>query len=298
MTIFWTIAAALALMAPLFVVLPLVKRQRGLVGAGAEQKLAVYRDQLAELGEERRAGRLAEQQYAQARSELESRLIDEMPDADASAPPPQRTYRATALAAGVVLPASALVVYLALGNPAAVDPAAADAGHGLGQQQVDAMISRLEARLEKNPQDAKGWVMLARAQAVLGRFDRASAAYAQSVALFPEDAQLLADYADALGMAQGRRLDGEPEMLVARALRADPDNAKALSLAGTIAFEKKNFALAVQHWERLRRSVPAGSEFAAAVQRNIDEASALADSANASKAGNAAGVSRTSGASR
>jgi cytochrome c-type biogenesis protein CcmH len=273
-------------------------RLRGLGGAGAEQKLAVYRDQLAELGEERRAGRLAEQQYAQARSELENRLIDEMPDADASAPPPQRSFRAAAVAAGVVLPASALVVYLALGNPAAVDLATADGAHGLGQQQVDAMISRLEARLERNPQDAKGWVMLARAQAVLGRFDRASAAYAQSVALFPEDAQLLADYADALGMAQGRRLDGEPEMLVARALRADPDNAKALSLAGTIAFEKKNFALAVQHWERLRRSVPAGSEFAAAVQRNIDEASALADSANASKAGSAAGVSRTSGASR
>jgi cytochrome c-type biogenesis protein CcmH len=258
----------------------------------------VYRDQLAELGEERRAGRLAEQQYAQARSELENRLIDEMPDADASAPPPQRSFRAAAVAAGVVLPASALVVYLALGNPAAVDLATADGAHGLGQQQMDAMISRLEARLAKNPQDAKGWVMLARAQAVLGRFDRASAAYARSVALFPEDAQLLADYADALGMAQGRRLDGEPEMLVARALRADPDNAKALSLAGTIAFEKKNFALAVQHWERLRRSVPAGSEFAAAVQRNIDEASALADSANASKAGSAAGVSRTSGASR
>lgn len=299
MTMFWTIAAALALIAPLFVVLPLVRRQQGHAAvAGGDRKLAVYRDQLAELGEDRRAGHVDAEQYAQARGELENRLIEEIHDTEAPPPPPRRTYRAAALAAGVMLPASALAVYLAIGNPAAVDPAAADGGHGLGQQQVDALIGRLEARLQKNPQDAKGWVMLARAQAVLGRFDRASAAYAQSVALFPEDAQLLADYADALGMAQGRRLDGEPEMLVARALRADPDNAKALSLAGTIAFDKKNFPLAVQHWERLRRSVPAGSEFADAVQRNIDEARALADSATAGKSGSAAGVSRTSGASR
>lgn len=299
MTLFWTIAAALALIAPLFVVLPLVRRQQAQAAVdGGDQKLAVYRHQLAELGEDRRAGRVGAEQYAQARGELENRLIEEVPDLEAPAPPPRRTYRAAALAASVMLPASALAVYLALGNPAAVDPAAADGGHGLGRQQVDALIGRLEARLQKNPQDAKGWVMLARAQAVLGRFDRASAAYAQSVALFPEDAQLLADYADALAMAQGRRLDGEPEMLVARALRADPDNAKALSLAGTIAFDKKNFPLAVQHWERLRRSVPAGSEFADAVQRNIDEARALAASAPARKAGDAPGVARTSAGTR
>ena len=278
MTTFWIIAAVLAFTAPLFVAFPLLTGRRRPVdgAAGNELKLSIYRDQLAELGEERRAGRLGDDQYAQARGELENRLVEELPNADATlVAPAQRTYRAAAFAAVVALPLLAVLVYLALGNPAAINPQQTDGAHGLGQQQMDAMIMRLAARLEKNPQDAKGWVMLGRAQAVLGRFDEASSAYARSVALFPDDAQLLADYADALAMARGGRLPGEPEQLVQRALRADPNNAKALALAGTIAFDYKDYALAVKHWERLRSTIPAGSEFAKSIQASIDEANSL-----------------------
>ncbi|HUX26898.1 MAG TPA: c-type cytochrome biogenesis protein CcmI, partial [Burkholderiales bacterium] len=220
--------------------------------------------------------RLGDDQYAQARGELENRLLEEVPDAGASVPAPaQRRHRAAAVAAVIVVPLLAVFLYLALGNPAALGPRQSDGAHGLGQQQMDAMIARLSARLEKNPQDAEGWVLLARAQAVLGRFDEASAAYAKSVALLPDNAQLLADYADALAMARGRRLEGEPEMLVERALRADPNNAKALALAGTIAFDKKDFGLAVKDWVRLRDLIPSGSEFAKSIQRSIDEAKSL-----------------------
>ena len=279
MTTFWIIAAALAFVAPLFVALPLLKSHAGpgFAGSGAEPKLSVYRDQLAELDEDRRAGRLSTDQYEQARGDLESRLVEEVPDADTpSVAPAQRTYRATAFAASIAVPLLAVPLYLALGNPTALRAQQSDSAHGLGQQQMDAMIARLAARLEKNPQDAKGWVMLARAQAVLGRFEEASTAYAKSVEIFPDDAQLLADYADALAMAGGRRLQGEPEQLVKRALRADPNNAKALALAGTIAFDNKDYALAVKHWERLRSSIPSGSEFAKSIQGSIDEAKGLA----------------------
>jgi cytochrome c-type biogenesis protein CcmH len=189
--------------------------------------------------------------------------------------PAQRVYRAAALAAVIAVPLLAVFLYFALGNPAALGPRQSDGAHDLGQRQMDAMVARLAARLAKNPQDAEGWVLLARAQAVLGRFDEASAAYAKSVALLPNNAQLLADYADALAMARGRRMEGEPEMLVERALRADPNNAKALALAGTIAFDKKDYALAVKDWERLRDLIPPGSEFAKSIQRSIDEANSL-----------------------
>ncbi|MBE0619001.1 MAG: c-type cytochrome biogenesis protein CcmI [Burkholderiales bacterium] len=279
MTIFWIIAAAFAFIAPLFVALPLLKNygEPGIAGPGAEPKLSVYRDQLAELGEEWRAGQLGKDQYAQARSDLESRLLEEVPDVEPPAvAPAQRTYRFAAFVASIAVPLLAVPLYLALGNPAALSPQQTDSAHGLGQQQMDAMIARLAARLEKNPQDAKGWVMLARAQAVLGRFDQASTAYAKSLEIFPEDAQLLADYADALAMARGGRLSGEPEKLIERALRADPDNAKALALAGTVAFENRNFALAIKHWERLRSSIPPDSEFAKSIQGSIAEAKSLA----------------------
>lgn len=296
MTTFWIIAAVLAFMAPLFVAVPLLNNnaERGSDREGAGAKLSVYRDQLAELDQERRAGRLVEEQYEQARGELESRLLEEVPDVDAPlVAPAQRSYRMTAFAVSIAVPLLAVPLYLALGNPAALRPQQSDSAHGLGQQQIDAMIVRLAARLEQNPQDAKGWVMLARAQAVLGRFDQASSAYAKSVELFPNDAQLLADYADALAMARGGRLTGEPAVLVERALRADPNNAKALALAGTIAFDSSDFALAIKYWEHLRGSIPAGSEFAKSIQGSIDEAKRLELAAGGVRlAGGAAGESR------
>ena len=279
MITFLIVATALAFVATLFVVGPLLNggRKPGIATAWAEQNLSVYRDQLTELDGERRNGRLGADEYDQARGELEIRLLEELPEAmtPVAAPPPRR-HRLMGLAAAIAVPLIAIVVYLAVGNPAALLTRHVDRAHGLGQQQMDAMIGRLAARLEKNPQDFKGWVMLARAQAVLGRFDKAGAAYARSIALVPDDAQLLADYADALAMGQGGRLQGEPEKLIDRALRADPNNAKALALAGTVAFNRKDFALAVQQWERLRASIPAGSEFAQSIQGSIDEAKRLA----------------------
>jgi cytochrome c-type biogenesis protein CcmH len=150
---------------------------------------------------------------------------------------------------------------------------------------MDAAIGQLAARLEKNPEDGKGWVMLARSNAVLGRFGEASSAYARSVAIFPDDAQLLADYADTLAMVRGGRLQGEPERLVERALRADPNNAKALALAGTIAFESKDFATAVNHGQRLQGLIPPGSELANSIQAGIAEAKSLAGGAVRQAAG-------------
>jgi cytochrome c-type biogenesis protein CcmH len=275
-TLFWIVAAVLAVIAPLFVAFPLLSAGRAGSGPGAsnaEMNLSVYRDQLAELDAERRSGRLAGNKYEQARGELESRMLEEVPDAAApAAAPVQRSQGWTAFAASVAVPLLAVSVYLLIGNPGALQAQTAKGPHGLGQQQMDAMIARLAERLQKNPQDPKGWAMLARAQTVLGRFSEASAAYARSVEIFPDDAQLLADYADALAMAQGGRLPGAPEKLIERALRVDPDNAKALALAGTLAFNNSDFARAVQHWERLRGLMPPDSEFAKSIRANIAEA--------------------------
>ena len=277
MTTFLMIAGALAVAASLFVALPLLKGHvtPGFGASRNELKISVYRDQLEELDADRRAGRLGADQYEQARGELERRLLEEVPDAGVRvAAPARRRPPAAALAAGLAVPLVAGFMYLALGNPASLWPRGGP--DRVGPHQLDATIGQLAARLEKNPEDGKGWVMLARSQAVLGRFTEASSAYARSVALFPDDAQLLADYADTLAMARGGRLAGEPEKLVERALRADPENGKALALAGTIAFENKDYAAAVNHWQRLQGLIPPGSELARSVQAGIAEAKRLA----------------------
>jgi len=78
--------------------------------------------------------------------------------------------------------------------------------------------------------------------------------------LLPDDPQLLVDYADAFGMLHGRKLAGKPELLIQQALKLDPNHVKALMLAGTVAFDRKEFKQAVQYWERASANLPLDTE--------------------------------------
>jgi cytochrome c-type biogenesis protein CcmH len=117
--------------------------------------------------------------------------------------------------------------------------------------------------------------VLARTYYQLNRFPEATRAYEHAAALMPDDATLLADYADALAAAQGGALQGKPLELVARALAVDPTQWKALALAGTAAFDRKDYAQAVAYWERMKASVPPGSPIAQSVDASIAEAREL-----------------------
>jgi len=171
---------------------------------------------------------------------------------------------------GLALPLAALAIYLAVGNPAAI-VAPPQAGE-VSTAQIESMVQGLAARLRENPDDTDGWKMLGRSYMVLGRFGEAVDAYAKAALRAPRDAQLLADFADALAMSRGQRLEGEPERLVARALELEPGNLKALALAGTGAFERGDYARAAELWERMLPNVPAGSEEAGVIRQNVAEA--------------------------
>ncbi|MEJ5999445.1 tetratricopeptide repeat protein [Paucibacter soli] len=167
--------------------------------------------------------------------------------------------------------------YAWLGNPAGLAHVPGRApeqagGHGSEAKQFEAMAERLAERLKSRPDDAEGWTMLSRSYAVLGQFDKAVTAYQRVVKLRPDDAQVYADYADALAMANGSKLDGEPETLIKRALELDPGNAKALSLAGTLAFDRGDAASAARHWERALQGMEPGSELAQQLQGALAEA--------------------------
>jgi cytochrome c-type biogenesis protein CcmH len=278
-TAFVVLGVALIAGALLFVVPPLLRRGLRTGATRDSVNVAVYRDQLRELEADLRAGTLAPDQHEKARSEIETRLLADVGGGEAPAQSPRHT-RAAALALGLAVPICALAVYLAVGNPRALLPQGPEDGnqHGLSAQQFDALVSRLAARLKDNPEDAEGWMMLGRSYAVLGRFGEASEAYAKAVARSPRDAQLLADYADALAMAQGRTLQGEPEKILQRALVIDPNNVKALLLAGTAAFNRNDHRAAIRRWERVLGLLPAESDMIQRVQASIAEARSLAGS--------------------
>jgi len=240
---------------------------------------AVYRDQLREVEADLRAGTLAPDQYEKARLEIAARLIADVGTGDAPAETP-RGARGAALALGLAIPICALAIYLSVGNPSAVLPQAAGGAnpHGMTKAQFETSVARLAARMKDNPEDAEGWTMLARSYVVLGRFGEAGEAYAKAAARMPRDAQLLADYADALAMAQGRTLQGEPEKIILRALAIDPDNVKALLLAGTAAFNRNAYPAAIRHWERALKVLPEESDMVQRVEASIAQARSLAGS--------------------
>ena len=280
MTLFWILAALLIAGALLFVLPPLLGRS---VKAGVEAQplnLAVYRDQERELEADRRAGTLNDEQYGRARIELERRLLDDVAvvNAPALAAASRPTNRAPVILMGLVVPLLAVALYFVVGSPRALAPVAIPP-HGtenITAEQVEAMAAKLAERMRQNPDDPQGWAMLGRTYAVMGRFEDAAAAYGKAAERVPDNPNFLADYADALAMARGQNLQGEPEALIMRALKIDPNHAKALALAGTVAFEKKDYASALKYWEKLATLMPPDSEMARGVQASIAEARGLA----------------------
>ena len=282
MTMFWFLAVAMLALA-LLIVLPALLRPRAdeqlQIGGGASQSnLVILREQLAQLEAQHSAGALDPQQYALARGDIERRVLDE----ESAVERPTRAGRArtTAVLLAVGVPVLALALYLRVGSPDAVlAPELASVEEGtVTQAQIEAMVEQLAQRLAKPPAgeqpDPQAWEMLARSYASLQRFADADRAYIRAIELAPKNAQLLADRADVLAMLQGQRADGEPTRLIEQALAIDPNNLKALALAGTAALERKDAAAAVRYWSRARELAPPGSDFVAGLDRSLEVARA------------------------
>jgi len=272
MTWFWISGAALVAAALVLLLRPLLfSGQAGRVRRD-EANISIYRDQLGELDADLAAGKLAPADHARSRAELEARLLEDVaaPEAAGEAPAARAGGRRLTLALGIVVPLFAVLLYFAVGSPESMRP------HAFDSQQLASLVERLAAKMRDNPDDPEGWRLLGRSYAALGRFPESVDAYAKALARKPRDPDLLADMADTLAMTRGERLQGEPEKLVLRALEIDPEHLKSLALAGTAAFERKDYARAERYWRRMLPLVPAGSEDERQIRGSIDEARSLA----------------------
>jgi cytochrome c-type biogenesis protein CcmH len=270
MTAFWIFGAALALLALVLLLRPLLRSRKSEKIGRAEANISIYRDHLRELDVDLAEGKLTAADHARSRAELDARLLADVAAPEAQMPAARPGGRRLALVLIAVVPLFAAALYLAVGNPAALAPGSDP--HAFDSQQLTALVERLAARMRENPDDAEGWRLLGRSYAALGRFPESLDAYAKAVERKPRDADLLADMADVLATTRSERLQGEPEKLVMRALEIDPQNLKALALAGTAAFERKDFNSAARYWQRMLPLVPPESEDARSIQANIAEA--------------------------
>ena len=269
MILFWVLSSLLAAVALVLALRPLLRRRNESRSASPDAiNVSVHRDQMRELQADLVAGKLAREDYERARLELERRLLEDLQERPAlpSASRIRMDRRWTLACLGVGVPLLAAALYRATGNPGAIDRK--QEAQGVGMAQIEAMVQRLA----QNPDDVDGWKMLGKSYSVLGRFAEAANAYMKAAIRAPRDAQLLADLADALAMARGQSMAGEPEELVLRALQIDPANLKALALAGTGAFDRQDFGAAARYWERMLPLVAPDSEDARTIQANVDEA--------------------------
>ncbi len=295
MTVFWIAAAGLLVLAWGLLLPPLIRKRNASPTAPTPQaalpdasrsNLAILRDQLAQVDAELAAGSVSAEQHRLSRAEIERRVLDE--EAVADGPRKAGSARRTAAVLGTLIPLFAVGVYALKGNLAALDPRVVQAQPAQGEvtmAQVEEMVEKLAKKLEgqtaPQPGDAQGWSMLARSYAFLQRFPEASRAYGRAIALEPKNPQLLADHADVLAALQGQQLAGEPARLIEQALQIDPNHPKALALAGSAAFERKEFAAAIALWTKARQFVPPDSEFAKALDGSIAEARGAAPASGA-----------------
>lgn len=289
MTSFWVVAGIFIVGALLFVLPTLLRKKDHQAGVARDStNVSIYRDQLAELDNDLRSDTLTREQYEQSKRELQQRMLEDIPEGESSMTAAilavgSNRNTATIALISLAIPLLAVSLYLWLGNTRALTPQPAveqmpmggvtDEG---GHQNFSAVLESLTARLKEQPDDVEGWIMLGRTYAIMQRFPDAKVAYEKVIAMVPDNAELLTDYADIVAMTNNGSLMGQPLELINKALRLDPKNPKALALAGTAEFEQKRFSKAAVYWEQLLALVPPESELARSVSSSIAEAKSLA----------------------
>lgn len=273
--LFWLIAAAMTVLALAFAVPGMLAlRAHPARVRRTETNAAIYRDELADLAREQAEGRLTDPQYARAKEEIERRMLSDA-TGECAVPPSAAPPRGVAIVMAIALPAVAFGLYAVFGDPATLNgtPVASYTADG-SPAMLPLHRDDLARHLARNARDGRGWVLLARMDFEADRFDVAAASYEKALAIAPKiaaDANVWCEYADALGMAQGGTLAGRPRELVMRALTLDAAHPKALEMAGSAAYEQRDFASAARYWRQLLAQLPERSirhqELATAIAR-------------------------------
>jgi len=294
MILFWVICALLIVIALAFVLPPVLQRsaddKRDIDDERRLANIEIYRDQLSELKTDLQNGIVSQQQYAQDREDIERRLLEDTAGRESKTK--SKTVfagdRRLAYTIALALPLLAIVFYVKVGEPNAMTkavtttttttapsaPSAPMSGQR-SQAQIEANVTALAKRLQTNPNDAEGWIMLARSYNSMEKYGEAAGAYAKATELNPKNADLWAEYAFTTAMANGRTLSGRPQELIEQALKVDPENAKALQLAGSAAFEAKDYKKAIEYWQRVLSKVPPDSDVGKTITDRINEAKSL-----------------------
>lgn len=280
MTVFWSLAAIMVMVALLFVLPPLLRNRELSTVSRDDLNTNVIREQFAELDADLANGKLDKAQYEAARKDIERELLYDLgTTGNEPADKPERSGRWITLLIIPAIPLCAVLLYQLMGSAELIDRIQqARISQTQPAQQpsqspgsIEDMVAKLAERLQQQPDDLKGWVMLARSYAIMKRYSESEAAYATALRLGGENADLLTDYADAMVMADGGAFNDESAALLTRALELEPDNLKGLWLAGHWKNQSGAYQEALDYWQRAAAQLPPDSKDVAVITEQISE---------------------------
>jgi len=229
----------------------------------AGNDLAVYRDQLDEIERDRLAGLIGEREAEAARLEV-SRLL--LAAADAVTPEPAGGARwrrqAAAVVALVLLPLGAASLYLLIGSPELPGQFQAEQREAPPEQRsIAELVGRIEAHLEQNPEDGRGWELLGPVYMRLGRYDDAVKARRSVIRLLGSNAEREADLGEALTGAANGIVTAEAKEAFDRSVGLSPNDFRARYFLGLAAEQDGRPKEAAEVWRNLLAGAPADASW-------------------------------------
>lgn len=261
--LFLLIAGCLVLLAFLFI-LPPLWRQRAITPAAMDERnIAIAKQRLAELTEQLQTNTLSQGQYDEQRAELEQALSD---DLELNTQVDIVTTRGQWLsyALMVAVPVLAATLYWGLGNFQAINPTpemlASDKPAMPSEEAINKMVEGLAKKMQTNPDNAEGWLMLGKSYKHLEKYPQSADAYAHAYQLLGDKPEVMLQYAEALSFANDQQITEKSGDLIFKALALEPNNPNALWLAGMAKAQSGEFVEAKKLWAKLADSLPKGSE--------------------------------------
>jgi cytochrome c-type biogenesis protein CcmH len=255
--LFVVIAFGIALCVAAVFLWVLLRERKPLTQASqASANAKVYRDQILDLDREHDSGHISDEEWQQSRDELSMRLLEDTSAADDPVAKTEKPAVWTAVVLAVALPISAMGFYMWVGEPEALNPMALKSPDQVDQKDLAKLAETLADKLQSQPENLQGWVMLGRTYRTLENFDASIKAYDAALKLSADD-DLQLERIEVIAMQRQGNFDGEPWRVIRDILQKDPQHYGALLTAGSASYAERKYADALKYWEQARKPLEA-----------------------------------------
>ena len=234
----------------------------------ANANAKVYRDQISDLDREHDSGHISDEEWQQSRDELSMRLLEDTAEADDPVAKAEKPAVWTAVVLAVAMPVSAMGLYMWVGQPEALNPMALKSPDQVDQKDLAKMAQTLADKLQSQPENLQGWVMLGRTYRTMENFDASLRAYDAALKLSADD-DLQLERIEVIAMQRQGNFDGEPWRVIREILQKDPQHFGALLTAGSASYAEGKYADALKYWEQARKPLEANHPDLAGLENAI-----------------------------